>query len=263
MAETTLQRERYLNCPLIEVVFQLNFPAILSIDNQDPVSFQESIREAFPNYQKSYEQENQFFINTASAQIIPQASQRQTRTIHSFVSKDLKWKIVLARNMMAFSTLAYIQWEDLLERFKNPLDSFIDIYRPAFFNRIGLRYVDAFDRESLGLKDKPWDTLLNPHITGCLAYKGDSIPSVNSSSVNAELVFDNVTVRVISGLGQINHNSRNPKETFVLNCDYFTTGEFLPTQLPDIQSALHNRSHLFFRSSIKEELRKALNPVEI
>lgn len=37
------KRVKYNKCPLVEVTYQLNFPAILSNEAQEPVSFQEAI----------------------------------------------------------------------------------------------------------------------------------------------------------------------------------------------------------------------------
>ena len=44
-----------------------------------------------------------------------------------------------------------------------------DIYEPAFYSRIGLRYVDSVDRAALGMQNTPWSELLNQVILGELA----------------------------------------------------------------------------------------------
>lgn len=47
---------RYGKGQLIEVICQLRFPTILSIDTREPADFQETIRAAFPRYQCQVEQ---------------------------------------------------------------------------------------------------------------------------------------------------------------------------------------------------------------
>ena len=43
-------RTLYRNAPVHEVICQLRFPTILSINSAEPADFQETIRDAFPQY---------------------------------------------------------------------------------------------------------------------------------------------------------------------------------------------------------------------
>ena len=43
-------RTLYGNAPVHEVICQLRFPTILSINNTEPADFQEAIRDAFPSW---------------------------------------------------------------------------------------------------------------------------------------------------------------------------------------------------------------------
>ena len=42
------KRVKYNRCPLVEVIFQLRFPTILSINSKQPADFQEKIRKEYP-----------------------------------------------------------------------------------------------------------------------------------------------------------------------------------------------------------------------
>lgn len=53
-------------------------------------------------------------------------------------------------------------------RLDKPLAQFIQIYQPAFFERIGLRYVNAFSRRALGLEELLWDDLIREPYLGIL-----------------------------------------------------------------------------------------------
>jgi uncharacterized protein (TIGR04255 family) len=44
--------------------------------------------------------------------------------------------------------------------FEHVLTAFIETYNPPFFTRVGLRYIDIFNRSILGLKDVGWDRLI-------------------------------------------------------------------------------------------------------
>jgi uncharacterized protein (TIGR04255 family) len=50
-----IERIVYRNNPLTEVVCQLRFPPILSIESELPVKFQDAIREMYPSFQEKVE----------------------------------------------------------------------------------------------------------------------------------------------------------------------------------------------------------------
>ena len=158
-----IKRVRYEKCPLIEVTYQLNFPTILSIEAEMPVKYQNAIRKNFPQYRTQTEQEGEITVNINGEEVNPIFRQRPIKKIHHFISEDGQWRITLAKNQLAISTLQYEQWEDMKEKFKTPLQAFADIYDQSYFDRIGLRYIDAIDREKLNFKDTEWRDLIKPH----------------------------------------------------------------------------------------------------
>lgn len=258
------KRVRYTKCPLVEVTYQLNFPAILSIEANDPVDFQEDIREKYPVYNQQIEQQNEVVVNVENAKANTIFNQQQVRRLHSFISENQQWKVTLAKDMLAFSTVKYDTWEDLSDRAGDVIDAFVKEYRPAFFTRIGLRYIDAIERAILGLNDTPWDELIQPHLCGCLGYRTEGSVLMRNSNVNAEVVFDDVLVNIASGLGTVDHHDGSfPSEAFILNCDYFISKKISITDLGTMSSKLHDRSHIFFRESITDKLHYAMDPKEI
>lgn len=58
------KRVKYNRCPLVEVIFQLRFPTILSINSKQPADFQEKIRKEYPFYDEGIEEQNELLINT-------------------------------------------------------------------------------------------------------------------------------------------------------------------------------------------------------
>ena len=50
------KRVKYNRCPLVEVIFQLRFPTILSINSKQPADFQEKIRKEYPFYDEGIEE---------------------------------------------------------------------------------------------------------------------------------------------------------------------------------------------------------------
>lgn len=258
------ERVKYNKCPLVEVTYQLNFPAILSIEANEPVAFQEAIRAKYPIYDLKNEQQNEILVNVESTKADAFFNQQHIRKLHYFISEDQQWRVTLAKDMLAFSTVNYLTWEDMTARAVEVLKAFVEVYRPSYFSRMGLRYIDAIERQVLGLENASWNELLKPHLCGCLSYNTDGIAKVRNSNVNAEIEFEDIFVNVSSGLGTIDHHNGNiPSEAFILNCDYYTARRIAVEELMQTSEMLHARSHSFFRESITDKLHYAMEPEEI
>ena len=94
-------RTHYAKAPVHEVICQLRFPTILSINQADPAEFQDRIRAVLPQYVKREEHP------------APKPGQNaETVNNYHFLSADGKWKLNLTRDFIALSTLAYPGWED-------------------------------------------------------------------------------------------------------------------------------------------------------
>ena len=85
---------------LVEVICQLRFPAILSIDSETPAAFQEKVRARYPRYAVMTEKKN---------------GAPDIRN-HAFISGDAKHKISLTREFIAFSTMGYADWTETYVR---------------------------------------------------------------------------------------------------------------------------------------------------
>lgn len=257
-----IERVKYENCPLVEVVFQVDFPTILSIDVNEPAQFQELIRDKFPNYFIQTQQEGQVYIGFDEETTV--VNKHRTKKLHTFISYDGKWKLVLAKDMLFLSTIAYSIWEDMAARFEEPIKAFVQIYRPAYFSRVGLRYIDSFEKGQLGLAGTEWSDLFKPHILGCLNYHTEDNMIIKTSTINAEIVFDDVVVNIETGMGTVDHHDgKPPANAFILNCDYYSIGKYDAKDLNIVAVKLHQRSHVFFRESITDKLHLAMKPTGI
>ena len=84
-----------------EVICQLRFPTILSINNVEPADFQERIREDFPQYARKQD--------VLPPQIVNGKPEPQPPvTNYHFLSQDGRWKLNLTKDFIALSTLAYL-----------------------------------------------------------------------------------------------------------------------------------------------------------
>ena len=94
MISSDNRRYAYGKSQLIEVICQLRFPTILSIDTREPADFQETVRAAFPRYQCQVEK-------------LPGVNGAPARTVnnHTFISEDGGYKLSLTKDFIALSTM--------------------------------------------------------------------------------------------------------------------------------------------------------------
>ena len=228
-------RTHYAKAPVHEVICQLRFPTILSINQADPAEFQDRIRAVLPQYVKREEHP------------APKPGQNaETVNNYHFLSADGKWKLNLTRDFIALSTLAYPGWEDFARMLDKPLAEFIQAYQPAYFQRIGLRYVNIVSRKKLDLEGTPWSELFTPAYLGPLA-------EPDSSS----------TAKVKTGTGRLQARPgtpQDPEEKYILDLDLSMGGNLPCTFAAGALETLHGHAAPIFEGAVTDTLRQAMDP---
>ena len=257
-------RVHYEKPQLAEVICQLRFPVILSIGANDPVDFQEAVRGVFPRYTARKEQPRPQITGLGT----PDAKLETPKPIinHNFISADGHWKLNLTSGFISLSTVAYPGWETFGKQLDMPLAQFIRIYKPAFFERIGLRYVNIISRKALELEDEPWRELINPPYLGVLAEEDVDERAARKCSVDVELNLDSsCRVKLHAGPGMVKANTPNatqdPEVKFILDMDLFMEGQIDPRMAAAGLETLHGHSTPLFQGAITDKLHSALEPV--
>ena len=244
---------------LIEVICQLRFPDILKIEAKEPFEFQETIRADYPQYQKKVEQ---LPPKQENGKLTPQG----TANNYQFISADGQWKVSLSRGFIALSTHAYSRWEAFANRLDRILAAFIKVYEPAFFSRVGLRYINAFRRAALGLDGTPWRELIQP---GYLGLMGDDDAQEGAFLKNEQ----NITAAMPGGakcnikcgpgmLRKINNQTRQSQEekVFMLDIDLFMEGNTPMNHAVPALNVVHGNAGSLFRGAITDTLHDAMEP---
>lgn len=251
------KRVRYQKSPLLEVIFQLRFPTILSINTNQPSTFQEKIRELYPFFQEGNEQQKEFFLGADG--IPKQVGNSETKN-YAFISPDGQSKINLTASFISFSTLRYTQWEEFLEKIRFIIPIFEDIYEPSFYTRIGLRYIDAITREDLGLQQEKWSDLIEPHILGLIS--SDFEDGIHTFKTIAEYENPKDKTYIKTHFELVHINNRR-ELSFLIDCDYFAQSITNKDKVYDIANDLHTNSSHFISSAFTEKLHQAMEPIEI
>ena len=233
------ERYQYARAPLVEVICQLRFPTILSIGAKEPAEFQEAIRKDFPQYAARQEQLPPKVVKKGNATAL---EPQKPITNYNFISEDGRWKLNLTQGFIALSTLSYTRWEDFATRLDRPLAQFIQLYQPAFFERIGLRYVNAVSRQRLGLEGELWDDLIRSQYIGILGE-----PDVEESEI-AKCSLDVETDKEVK---------------FILDGDFSTAGKHNPDAVPEKLERMHRFAVCLFQGAITKELHEAMGPTPL
>jgi uncharacterized protein (TIGR04255 family) len=250
----------YAKAPLVQVVSELRFPPILKIAGGPPVDFQERIRSAFPLFATvpnlGFSQLPQ--MPQLQAEILQAIGPQLGAVSYQFQTEDQGSTVGLSTSSLSLTTTNYKIWEDFQNYLSGPLMALEDIYKPAFYSRIGLRYTDAINRELLNLENRPWSSLINPPLLGELV-----LPVFER---NAEVTGRQLTIRIPDGTGKITlkHGHANvqgkPGICYVIDFDFFRDQR---TEVKDAPSALDRFNELAgnaFRWCITAELHHALDP---
>lgn len=253
-------RCRYRMHPLSEVICQLRFPEILAIGAEMPVAFQEAIRSEYPQFFRRQEAPAPKITGVPGNMTL----QNQPPVInYQFASADGVWRVNLTSRFISLSCTKYTGWEEFAQRLDKPLAAFIQIYKPAYFERVGLRYLNFISRSTLGLENIPFRDLISPCYLGLLAEEDVAETSVGRSGVDVEMAIrGGCRVKLHAGPGMIKRPGLDDKEVkFIFDQDLYMPGQ-LPVNLSaGALQTLHAQADSIFRGAITEKLHDAMEPV--
>ncbi len=240
--------------PLVEVVCQLRFPSILRIESHLPSEFQDRIRRAFPVYNGPTTLPRVEGAAALPPQLLKLIAGAATSVSHEFLSADQVWKVSLTRDFIALTTTTYVNWQDFAERLAPPLEAFTEIYEPAFYQRIGLRYVDRIVPASLGLAGRQWRELLKPHIAGELA---DPTVGPHVERALRELL---IALPTDGGKVRIVHGIEDNGAAYVIDSDFFTEQQIAVRDVSRVLVGFNQLAGRLFRWCIEDPLHIAMEP---
>ncbi|MBX3190636.1 MAG: TIGR04255 family protein, partial [Labilithrix sp.] len=176
---------------------------------------------------------------------------------HEFLSADGVWKLSLTRDFLALTTKSYVDWSGFKQQMRIPLEALCELYAPAFFLRVGLRYRDRIDRERLGVQDVPWGQLLRAEAVGELATEalGPHIEHVLRELV-VRLANDEGHVRIVHGL----QKEGDSAPLYIIDSDFFTEKQTETGGVSNVLDAFNRRAGHLFRWYITPRLHDAMEP---
>lgn len=250
-------RVLYDRTPLREVICQLRFPALLRVEAQAPADFQDCVRTRFPILERA--------ANPIAQQIPQELLQALGGSVHvttyTFKTEDGTAHLSLTPESLALTVTDYSQWEDFRQAFIPAIGALVDIYKPAYFSRVGLRYQNVIFRNELGLDGASWAELLRAEVAGEL-----TVPQWEAGTQDARRVIrcklaeTRDAMLFQHGLGKIEGDSETG---YMLDFDFYCDEK---TEVKDADATLDRLNKYTgqaFRWCIKEPLHAAMGPHEL
>lgn len=245
--------------PLEQVICQLRFPTILEITTEQPARFQNAIRGDYPLYEIDQAVGN---LPKEFAELMAQLpiSQPVASPTHKFTSADGDRVVSLSGNSVAFADKRYERWETFSAEVFRAQRALEDIYQPAFYARIGLRYTNVVDRARIGIGDEPWDSLLGPSLLGLLGAPDVAGKDIEAIKSEATVLIDEVP----GAKATIRHGTaeRTPDKAkvYVIDVDFYTVERSTNEHVAQILAEFNRHNGNFFRWAITDKLHAALEP---
>ncbi len=249
----------YRRNPLADVICQLRFPEILTIGTTVPDKFQEAIRAEFPQFSRHMETPAPKLTGTPGNLSV----QKQDPTVnYQFSSADGIWRVNLTSKFISLACSRYSCWEEFAGKLDKPLAAFIQIYKPAYFERVGLRYVNFISRRELNLEGTPFRELLEPCWLGPMGEEDITESTCSRSSVDAEMgIRGGCRVKIHAGPGMVKRRGENDKEVkFIFDQDLYMPGQVPVNLSAGALQTLHAQAFSIFRGAITDTLHDALEP---
>ena len=261
-----VERVVYSNSPLVEVICQLRFPSILRISAEDPYDFQDRVRDVYPK-----------FGTTSHPDALPEGAPEFLKPLLEGAFKDAlpgggirqfhfsdpadEWNVFLSRDALGLTTSAYTQWEDFRSRFITLVDTLVEVYNPAYFTRIGLRYKDLLSPERAGKPHLRWTELLMPPVLGEIGTEALQGIAVVGAKREIKLELESDLFATLSHGFVDDEGQESP--SYLIDADYFKEGQIDTGKWLDEIERSHSYAGRVFRWYITDTLHDALGPVPL
>ena len=247
----------YRKNPLGEVICQLRFPEILKIGTEVPAAFQDVIRDEYPRFSSRMESPAPKLTGTPGNLTL----QNQPQTVnYQFLSEDGVWRVNLTSRFISLACSRYTRWEDFAKKLDKPLAAFIRIYQPAYFERVGLRYINFISRKMLGLEGTPFRELISPAYLGPLADEDVTVGTATRCSIDAEFgIQSGCRLKLHAGPGMVKRGPQQDSETkFVLDLALYMPGKVPVNYSAGALQTLHSQAWPIFRGAVTATLHDAM-----
>jgi uncharacterized protein (TIGR04255 family) len=238
--------------PLTQVICQVRYPLILRIATEQPVAFQERVRAAFPQM----DIEQIFEVDGSPLSTEPPTTKSQPRT-YRFCTADDASALTLAADSVALTTNAYRHWADFAAQLQLALDALVEVYRPAYAQRVGLRYINRLTLENTGLPNAS-DLLdvVRPPLTALLREPCWGEPPTMACQL---LLGTGAHEKLVLRSGY----EASARPALTLDLDHFVEGQVPLSDVMPLCERYHHMVYRAFRWCICDDKLSLFDPLDI
>ncbi|MBI2215903.1 MAG: TIGR04255 family protein [Candidatus Rokubacteria bacterium] len=236
------------NAPLVRVIAQVRFPAILAIEQPDFVApFQETLRATYPVLRK--EQAQGLLIAPAGvASVKPQTAWR-------FADVDGHWRVSLTPDFLALETTNYRSRSEFLTRLRAVVAALGEHVEPKLIDRLGVRFIDRITGAAVDDITK----LVRSEVRGIIGTAAGS----HVVHTLSETMFELDDARVVARWGCLPPETTIdpgaiepvPDKSWILDLDMFTAKPvpFVADQVVKDAERYAERIYTFFRWAVTDD----------
>lgn len=139
---TTKEHEKFERNTLSSVVAQLRFHPIVKISEKVGVSdFQDRIRSVFPQFKEM--KNNSVSVDSNGG------VEYSSRPVFAFTTPDSSTTLGLGEQDLTLKCIKHIGHEEFLKNWTSACKSLVEVYGPVSTWRLGLRYVNTIDAQTI------------------------------------------------------------------------------------------------------------------
>jgi uncharacterized protein (TIGR04255 family) len=243
----------YKSSFLTNVVFRVDFPTILGLDNKNPpIQFQSEIKDRFPILETKPGKSVEFKISKE-----PTTVSEIEVFLWQFFNKERSKLVEITSDSIVLEYFIYNNFKEFFDDVEWAFRKFFNIYDVArISNRIGLRYINQIKIETGDPFD--WNNLINPDLV--LESKAFI---TNKQNIKKSMHLLEIKTKVCDlkfQFGMFNSEYPNPiaRKEFVLDYDCFLKEESEISEIYGKIKTFNDVAASWFEKSIEDGLRNIL-----
>jgi uncharacterized protein (TIGR04255 family) len=256
MARTTTPKAiKYKRNFLDRVVIRFDFD---NIELGKLKNFSERIQDKFPYQEQKDGRSGAMKIDLKRGQIVD--NKLQPTTIWEFLGPSKQKKITVTSTYIAVEYLSrsYSDRNELLKDCDDIVLPFLEQFSVSTINRLGLRYVNNFDLNSIK-KDFDWKDYFKPELLSGIQFAKKRKTKMMRSLNQLELKYEREDLRFVFGVFNPDYPNENTRREFVMDIDCYSRFPLEPKN--DVHEAIERYNvHVqeIFENSITDSLRDIL-----
>ena len=254
-----VERVVYEKSPLVQVLCQVRYPAVLKIESELPAAFQERVRDAYPIFERTTESVLGTMPKGVGALL--SAPSFEDRVHSKFSTEDGNWTLSLLRDSMSLTTGKYTRWREFRRMVVPCLQALVEIYKPSYYTRVGLRYINRIERSKLNLENVAWSELITPAVLGELASSEIASCALEASR---RLRLQVPGLPDLIGLQHGLHEEEGEAEhAYMIDFDFYIDKKTGVPDASEILDRFNRHADRVFRWCILDRLHHAIGPSPI